>query len=619
MTLNHLSHAQVAHIVHGMTDGKTLPQEVLAQIITKTDGVPLFVEEMTKAMLESDQLTAVDGHYALTGAFSTVAIPATLQDSLMARLDRLVTAKAVAQYAAVIGRQFSYELLQVVSQLDAATLQQELGRLVEAEIVYHRGVPPQATYTFKHALIQDAAYESLLKRTRQRYHQRIAQVLAERFPATAETQPELLAHHYTEAGLAEQAIPYWQWAGQCAIARSANLEAISHLTKSLELLTTLPDTPEHRQQELDVQTTLGHVLSDTKGLAAPEVGAAYHRARELCQQVGGPPQLFPVLQGLVFFSINRGEFQTARELGEQLLSLAQHGHDPARLADAHIMLGNALTWLGEWGIARLHLEQGLALYNPQQQRPHVLALAYPGVFGLSRLALVLWELGYPDQALKRSQEALTLARELAHPFSLATALIFAADVHQRRREAHMTYEWAEEALVLSREQGFAFRLAQATVLRGWALVEQGQGEAGIAQIRQGLVAYRATGVATPGYLGLLVEGYKNVGQIEEGLRVIEERRGAGLYRLKGELLLTRSSEHQAEAETCFHQALDATHRRQAKSQELRAARSLARLWQHQGKQAEARALLALIYGWFTEGFDTADLQEAKALLDELGV
>jgi tetratricopeptide (TPR) repeat protein len=574
---------------------------------------------MTKAMLESDQLTAVDGHYALTGAFSTVAIPATLQDSLMARLDRLVTAKAVAQYAAVIGRQFSYELLQVVSQLDAATLQQELGRLVEAEIVYHRGVPPQATYTFKHALIQDAAYESLLKRTRQRYHQRIAQVLAERFPATAETQPELLAHHYTEAGLAEQAIPYWQWAGQCAIARSANLEAISHLTKSLELLTTLPDTPEHRQQELDVQTTLGHVLSDTKGLAAPEVGAAYHRARELCQQVGGPPQLFPVLQGLVFFSINRGEFQTARELGEQLLSLAQHGHDPARLADAHIMLGNALTWLGEWGIARLHLEQGLALYNPQQQRPHVLALAYPGVFGLSRLALVLWELGYPDQALKRSQEALTLARELAHPFSLATALIFAADVHQRRREAHMTYEWAEEALVLSREQGFAFRLAQATVLRGWALVEQGQGEAGIAQIRQGLVAYRATGVATPGYLGLLVEGYKNVGQIEEGLRVIEERRGAGLYRLKGELLLTRSSEHQAEAETCFHQALDATHRRQAKSQELRAARSLARLWQHQGKQAEARALLALIYGWFTEGFDTADLQEAKALLDELGV
>jgi predicted ATPase len=213
---------------------------------------------------------------------------------------------------------------------------------------------------------------------------------------------------------------------------------------------------------------------------------------------------------------------------------------------------------------------------------------------------------------------LTLARELAHPFSLATALIFAADVHQRRREAHMTYEWAEEALVLSREQGFALRLTQATVLRGWALVEQGQGEAGIAQIRQGLVAYRATGVATPGYLGLLVEAYKNVGQIEEGLRVIEGRRGAGLYRLKGELLLTLSSEHQAEAETCFHQALEAARHQQAKSLELRAAMSLSRLWQRQGKRAEAYELLASVFNWFTEGFDTADLQEAKALLEELG-
>jgi predicted ATPase len=433
-------------------------------------------------------------------------------------------------------------------------------------------------------------------------------------------QPERLAQHYTEAGLLAQALPYWQRAGQCAIERSANLEAISHLTKGLELLNTLPDTLERRQQELAVQTTLGRALSDTQGLAAPEVAAAYYRARELCQQVGEPSQLLPVLRGLVLLYINRGEFQTARELGEQMLSLAQHVQDPVGLADAHIILGNALFFLGERGAARPHLEQGIALYNAQPHRFHVLSPDHLGVFGLSRLTQILWELGYPDQALQRSQEALTLARELAHPFSLATALIFAAYLHQRRREAHMTYERAEAALGLSREQGFALRLAQAVTLRGWVLVEQGQGEAGIAQIRQGLAALRATGAAMAAIendLRLLAEAYGKVGQIEEGLRVIEGQKGAELYRLKGELLLTLSSEHQAEAETCFRQALEAARHEQAKSWELRAAMSLARLWRGQGKRVEARELLAPLYGWFTEGFDTADLQEAKALLDEL--
>src|SRR2546425_3743027 len=244
MTLNHLSHAQVEQIVTRMTDGKTLPQEVLAQIVEKTDGVPLFSEELTKAILESGHLKDVNGHYELIGSFSTFAIPATLQDSLMARLDRLVTAKAVAQFAAVIGRQFSYALLQAVSQLDAMTLLRELGRLVEAELVYQRGVPPQATYTFKHALIQDTAYQSLLKSTRQQYHQRIAHVLEAQFPETAETQPELIAHHCTEAGLIEQAVGYWQKAGQSAVHRSAHREAIAHLRQGLEVLQDLPENRE---------------------------------------------------------------------------------------------------------------------------------------------------------------------------------------------------------------------------------------------------------------------------------------------------------------------------------------------------------------------------------------
>jgi predicted ATPase len=282
ITVNRLSHAQGEQIVTGMTEGKTFPAAVLQQILDKTDGVPLFVEEITKAILESGHLKEVDGHYELAESFRALTIPATLQDSLMARLDRLVTAKAVAQYAAVLGRQFAYALLQAVSQLDEATLQRELSRLVDAELVYQRGLPPQATYSFKHALIQDTAYQSLLKSTRQQYHQRIAQVLEQQFPEIVDTQPELLAHHYTEAGLTAQAIPYWQQAGQRALERSANVEAIAHLTKGLELLRILPDTPERTQHELVLQTTLGPALLAAKGSGAPEMARAYARALVLC-------------------------------------------------------------------------------------------------------------------------------------------------------------------------------------------------------------------------------------------------------------------------------------------------------------------------------------------------
>jgi class 3 adenylate cyclase/predicted ATPase len=618
LTLTRLPRHQSEEMVVRVTGGKPVPTEVLAQIVAKTDGIPLFVEELVKTILEAGLVQEDAGRYVLTGPLPPLAIPATLQDALMARLDRLAVVKDVAQLSAVLGREFAYALLCAVAPLDEATLQQALAQLVEAELLYQRGMPPQATYVFKHALIQDTAYQSLLKSTRQQYHQRIAQVLEQQFPETVDMQPELLAQHYTEAGLLAQAIPYWQQAGQRASERSAYLEAISHLTKGLELLNTLPDTPEHRQQELGVQTTLGWALSATKGLAAPEVAVAYHRARALCQEVGETPQLFPVLQGLVPFYVNRGELQTARELGEQMMSLAQRGHDPAHLANAHIMLGgSALFFLGELGAARTHLEQGISNTTHWE------------IVRLSRLAQILWYLGYPDQALQRSQEALTLARERAQPDRwLADALLFAAHLHESRREGHIAYEQAEAALVLSREQGFAFRLAGATVLRGWALVEQGQGEAGIEQIRQGIAAERATGSRTATHLALLAKACWHLGQREEGLRVVAEALAIGnsngegrwtaeLYRLQGELLLTLASAHHAEAESCFQQALEVARRQQAKSWELRAAVSLARLWQRQGKRAAAHQLLAEVYGWFTEGFDTADLQEAKALLEAL--
>jgi predicted ATPase len=348
----------------------------------------------------------------------------------MARLDRLVTAKGIAQYAAVIGRHFAYPLLQAVSQVDEATLHRELGRLVDAELVYQRGVPPQSTYVFKHALIRDSAYESLLKSTRQHYHHRIAQVLGADFPETAATQPELLAHHWTEAGLPETAVGYWHRAGQRAGERSAHVEALSHLTTGLALLDRLPKTRERVQREVDMLIALGASLIATQGQAAPGVGQTYLRARQLCQRLDNPPQLFPVLRGLWSYYLVRAEFQTAYELGEQLLTLAQHLQDAAMLVAAYRALGATLFQLGAVSAAHTHIAQGIALYDPQQHRAFAfLSGEDAGVICRIYAAWTLWWLGYPDQGLVRSREAVTLAQQVAHPYSLSVALCWAAVCH----------------------------------------------------------------------------------------------------------------------------------------------------------------------------------------------
>jgi class 3 adenylate cyclase/predicted ATPase len=631
ITVNRLSHTQVEQIVTRITDGKTFPPEILQHIIAKTDGVPLFAEEITQSLLESGQLKAVDGHYELIGSFSTLAIPATLQDSLMARLDHLVSAKGVAQLAAVIGRQFSYELLQAVSQLDAMTLQRELGRLVEVELVYQRGVPPQTVYTFKHALIQEAAYASLLKSTRQQYHQRIAQVLAAQFPETVAAQPELVAHHLTEAGLAEKAVHYWHEAAQRAAERSAHVEAISHLRTGLELLQTLPEMPQCSQQELRLHIALGASLLATKGFAAPEVGQTYTRARQLCAHLDNPHQLFPVLRGLWNYYTARPELQTAKVLGEQLLTLAQQAQDSAMLVAAQAALGRTLFFQGMVASAHTHLAQGIALYDLQQHHASVFLHGEDaGVVCHSFAAWALWYRGYPDQGLTRNDEAVTLAQQRAHPFSLSFALSSSAQFHQLRREGRAVQERAEAVLSLAMDQGFPLWMAIGFILRGWALAQQGQAQEGIAQITQGLRALQATGseVTRSYYLAFLAEAHSLIGQPEVGLTALGEALTlvdttgarfyeAEVYRLKGVLLLQQSSDHQAEAEFSFHHALEIARSQQAKSLELRASTSLARLWQQQGKRQEAQALLAPVYHWFSEGFDTADLQEAKALLDEL--
>jgi predicted ATPase len=549
----------------------------------------------------------------------------------MARLDRLATVKSLAQLGATLGREFAYDLLHAVSPWDEGTLQRGLHQLVEAEFLYQRGVPPQATYTFKHALIQDVAYQSLLRRTRQQHHQRIAQALEAQFTETVATQPELVAQHYTAAGCAEQAIPYWRRAGQQASERSAYAEAVSHLTIVLDLLSTLPETRERSQQELAVQMTLGMVLVATKGFAAPEVAYAYTRAHALCREVRDTPQLGSALIGLYGFHVVRAEFQTAQELAEQYLTLAHSRQDPALLGVAHRVLGQTTFWRGELVPARAHLQQSITLYNPEQRRSQALSMGQdPGVTGGAWLALTLWLLGSPDQARQWSHEALTLAQELSHPFTLVVALILSAWLHHFLYERHAAQEQAEAAIRLASEQGFAHWVAWGTILRGAALAEQGQRAEGLVQIRQGLDAYRATGgeAARPYWLALLAQACQKAGQPEEGLTLLTEalatahKTGEGwweaeIYRLRGELLSQHAVAQPGEAETWLQQALDVARRQEAKSLELRAAMSLGRLWQQQGKHAEAYELLAPVYGWFTEGFDTADLQEAKALLEEL--
>jgi predicted ATPase/class 3 adenylate cyclase len=631
LSLSRLPRHQAALMIEQVAGGRALPAEVHQQLLTKTDGVPLFVEELTKMVLESGLLRDVGDRYELIGPLPPLAIPATLQDSLMARLDRLATGKLVAQLGATIGRQFAYELLQAVSPLDEATLQQALERLVEAELLYQRGVPPRGTYVFRHALIQEVAYQSLLRSMRQQYHQQIAQALVARFPEIVDTQPELVAHHYTEAGLAAQAVPYWQRAGQRAIERSANLEAISHLTKGLDVLKTLPETPQRTQQELTLQLALGTPLVMIKGYEAAEVEQAYTRAQELCQQVGDRSQRFSVLVGLRRVYFGRGQLRTAREVAEECLRLAQDLGNPAFLQEAHAMLGTTLLYQGELLSARTHLEQGLALGHPQAGR----SLAFsdstdPEVFCLTQVSWALWMLGYSEQALARSRQACALAQKLAHPYSLTYALVFASALSMFRREAQRVQEQAEAAIALAREQGFTRWLAVGMGWRGWALAEQGAVQDGLAQLRQ------APTVGLSQQPLRLAEVYGKAGQPEQGLQVLaetlaavssngERRFEAELYRLRGELLLMQSTgtsgshmaQAEVEAETCFRRAIEVARLQRAKAFELRAAMSLSRLWQRQGQRHAARDTLALVYGWFTEGFDTPDLQEAKALLEAL--
>jgi predicted ATPase len=495
-----------------------------------------------------------------------------------------------------------------------------------------RGIAPDAIYRFKHALIRDSAYEGLPKTRQGELHRRIADVLDRSFPEMATLQPELLAHHYTEGGLRAEAIPFWQKAGQRAVERSAHVEALSHLNSGLALLKTLDDTTERAAEELTLQVTLGVPLGIIRGYASPEVRAAYERARDLCQQIGETRQLYPVLWALWRHHHVRAEFHVARDLGEQLLALAERYQNRDFLLQAHHALWTTLVLLGEFTLALEHLERGMVLYDPQQHRSH--AFLYgghdPGVCCAGQRGYVLWYLGYPAQARKSAQEAIALAQDLSHAYTFVLALESATMIHQFCRDIQATQEGAERVLALAREQGFPAYASFATLYRGWALAEQGLEDVGITMLREGMAAYRATGagLGLPYQLARLAEAYARTGQVRDGLSALTEaliatektgdrRWVAELYRLYGELTLRSESGSEEEAEESFRRAIAIANGQHAKSLELRATASLARLLAKQNRRDLARAMLADIYEWFTEGFDTADLKEAKALLDEL--
>jgi class 3 adenylate cyclase/predicted ATPase len=629
LTLSRLPRHQAARLIEQVAGGKALPPEVQQQLLTRTDGVPLFVEELTKMILESGILREGPDRHELMGALPPLAIPSTIQDSLMARLDRLGTGKLVAQVGATIGRRFSYELIQAVAPADEATVQHGLGRLLEAELLHQSGVPPRATYVFKHALIQETAQQSLLKHTRQQYHRRIAKALAERFPETAETQPELLAHHYTEAGLPGSAAPYWQRAGQRAIERSAHIEAISHFTKGLEILKAQPEKPERNLQELALHLALGDALSMLKGYTAPETEQAYSAARRLCQQVGDSPQRFAALAGLLRFYRSRTELKTAQELGTELLKLAQSTQSAAFLLEAYCEQGTNLWHAGTFASALTHLEQGIACYESGVEQSSRSSLSHPELLCFSSAGRSAWFLGYPDRALQKTQKALTLAQQLSQPYHLASALSFAASLHVLRREAHRALEFAEATIALSREHGFVRWLGGGLIRRGWALAALGSTESCIDSIRQWIAVWREMGTkqAEVQHLVMLAESYKHGGHIAAALDVLaeaviiletsEERcYEAEVYRLRGECLLESGVKLEA-VEESFVRALEVSRYQGAKSLELRAILSLSRLLQRAGRRTEAHRMLTELYSWFSEGFDTPDLRDAKASLDTL--
>jgi len=606
-------------------------------IIEKTEGTPFFMEEMVQALFEQ-QLLVRNGGVHLTRPLAELKIPPTVQAILASRIDRLPAGeKDLLQTLAVLGREFSASLVHAVVRQSDDPLERMLDDLRLKEFISEQPATGDTEYIFKHALTQEVAYNSVLLDRRKLLHERAAEALEKLFFERLEHHFGEIAQHYRHSNNIEKAVYYLHRAGEHAVSRSIYTEAITHFTTALELLKSLPDGRERIQQEVVLRTALGPALFTALGFGHAQVENCYKRARELCGQLGETPRLFPVIRGLWLLHVVRGQNRTASQLAQQLLDLAQCQPDSALSLEAHYAMGLTSLNLGQLLESQGHFEQSIALYNPHKHG------SQDSLYGQSTqaaslldLALVLWLRGYPDAGLKRVHEALTLARALSRPSSLAMAFDWMAYLHRFRREEKAARECAEAAIALSSEHGFLNWLTIGTFLRGWALSQQSQPMEGIAQMRHALATARETGMRAygPAHLCLLAEAYAKAGnRAEAGIVLAEafasvEQTGetnhlAELYRFKGELFLASDvaapgPERETEALACFCQAIEVARRQDAKSLELRATISLARLLNTQGKRHEAYTMLADIHNWFTEGFDTADLKAAKKLLEELG-
>jgi class 3 adenylate cyclase/tetratricopeptide (TPR) repeat protein len=630
--LTRLGRCDGAALVEQVTGGKTLPTEVMDEILSRTDGVPLFIEELTKTILESPLLQDRDGHYVLEHPLPPLAIPTTLHASLMARLDRLAPVREVAQIGAVAGREFHYELIHTVAGLPREKLDEALGQLVRSELIFRRGEIPDAVYTFKHALVRDAAYAGLLKAKRAQLHAAIATAHEQRFPDIVQTQPEILAHHLTEAGQIEKAIGYWLQGGKHAALRSANLEAIAHLQRGIELTCRLPADDGRDRLELDFQLVLGPCLIATQGPAASAAVATFGRARELCERLGQPPEYLQVMFWLATVSVVRGELPQALEAIAGLPNAAEaRGNRPA-LINGIRGQGMILMFMGRIVEARETLERAIELFSASGESDRTAARAAGQDAGVSMLVLmawVAWILGQTDEAVSRMADALERAEAAQHAHTHAYAWYYASVLHALRGEPAIAQGYAERCLAISEQHGFRQWLGLSRAVRDMCTAVLDASGSRLNEVKAALDEYQLAGYQ----LGLTVqfvllcpvlllhnEPEAALDTIDRGLAIVshncERFFESELYRLKARALLIRGAPD-TEVESLLDQALRTARSQRARSLELRAATDLARLWMNQGKCAEALDVISIVYGYFTEGFETGDLKEARSLLADL--
>ena len=627
VALNRLTKRQIGEMMQAKIGGK-VPQQVIDQIAERTDGVPLFVEEFTQTIIESNSLS----EDSVSGSFRTHEIPATLQDLLIARLDRMAINLEVAQLASAIDREFSYEVIRAVSSLSEQDLQAELQKLVAADLLSERGRLPRTKYTFRHALIQDAAYNSLVKKKRQQIHRDIGNALESLFTETAVTHPEILAGHFSEAGEAAKAIEYWDKAGTRSLALRAFKEAIQQLRSGLQWLQEMPESPDRFRHEIKLHTALGVPLQATIGYSAPEVEENYSRARVLCGRLGLTTELFPVLYGMFRYYMLQAKYVQANELAAQLVTLSAQSHATDFVVASNRAMGSPLVYEGKHRQAIPYLQNVVAIPPTLELRAEVYRydVVDPWIVARSYMSWALWLLGQPEVAQTNSDEAVKIAENLDHSFSLTLALSFSQWIHQFNRDVVRTRATAEKALALAQEHGFAFWYGWCRVMRGWAMAQQGEHAQGIIEIEEGLVAWRAQGseLGSHYYYALLAEACLLAKQFDKAAAALDQAEqfardtGEGFYapeipRLRGDLILLQNPAATGDAEACFEQALTLSRQQQARSLELRAALSLARSLNARGQTAEARTTLTPLLEAFKEGFDSHDLVEARRFLESL--